>query len=179
MTLLIAIMIGGLISFATYVTCVVGPLWPVGRLYYLSGHDDMLVHEGVGNPRAQRMFSAVALGCLLALGACALFAPNNLRWHTAEMLVVGLYLWLTYVVFEWHLWAAVKEIGLRLLGLVLALVSTSTNKEEENDDTATEPPTAEDRKMAVGNAVGIICVGAFAFTAIYIALYYLFGRLFH
>ncbi len=162
--------VGAAIAMLCGLLFVYGPLWPVGMLYYLRANNDTLAHDGVGNPQAQRVFSAVALGCLLALAVCFTFGQNTPRWHVAEAMAGGLFLWLTYVVFEWHMWAAVKELSLRLIGLVLGLVSTSTDQEELNGDAPTELPTADDKKAKTAAIAGIIAAFAFAFAGIWIVV---------
>ena len=101
-----------LVAVIAFVTVLYGPLWPVGRLALLNETDDKLAHDGIYNANAQRMFSWVAL-CILVLAVATFVAGGyyGYRWYAAALFAGILYVWLTCVVFEFEIVAAIKWLG--------------------------------------------------------------------
>lgn len=83
------------------------PFWllaavlPVARLMYLNDSDQMLVHQGVTNPRAERIFTWTALACLAIALACGIYAHYS-KWelYVPAAVMAGFYLFITATVFE-------------------------------------------------------------------------------
>lgn len=139
--------INAVLAAFAYATVIRGPLWPVGRLVLLRSSNEVLEHEGIYNPRAQRMFSWYALGCL-AIGGIFLW----LGWQYAQrefylgtVVFWATFIYVTYAVFEWGIWRSLRHIGgilkevgawFSILGplLLLCIVGLLSGKDLENSD---------------------------------------------
>ena len=155
-----------LVAVIAFVTVLYGPLWPVGRLALLNETDDKLAHDGIYNANAQRMFSWVALFSLVI--AVALFVGGGYygyQWYAGALFAGMLYVWLTCVVFEFNIIAAIKRLGYILLAILAILVIALTI-----DKNSKVEPVKQDRKMAIGNAAFIVFLFMITFFSIVVAI---------
>ena len=149
-----------------FVTVLYGPLWPVGRLALLNETDDKLAHDGIYNADAQRMFSWVALFSLVI--AVVMFVAGGYygyRWYAAALFAGTLYVWLTCVVFEFNIIAAIKWLGYLVLAILTAMVLAVTKDKNSKVELVTQ-----DRKMMAGNIAGIAFLFALAFAGVWVAI---------
>ena len=156
-----------LIAVIAFVTVLYGPLWPVGRLHLLNTDDVSLAADGIYNANAQRMFSWVAL-CSLVL-AVAMFVAGGYygyRWYAAALFAGILYVWLTCVVFEFEIVAAMKRAGYILLAVLAALVLAVTT----DKNSKVGPSSREDDKAKVFAWLSVAMLVLTAFATIWAVL---------
>lgn len=96
------VVIEGLVAGLVYFVFIRGPLWPMGRLCLLRGHPSALECEGIANPDAERHFSWAALALLAGAAYCLWDGSHtgDIRDWLGMALALGIYLWLTAVIFE-------------------------------------------------------------------------------
>jgi len=117
----VLIIIYAILAAAWYLTFIAGPLWPVGRLFYLNQTNDLLRHDGVLNPRFERWVAWGALACLGAMTAAAV--SSHWFGHHAYLAVgvcAGLYLYTTVFTFEKELttmWRGLVDIMTLVFGV--------------------------------------------------------------